>query len=136
MQSFLGTGWAFPIRFQMQDGSVVMASDEEDIRQSLWLLLSTQPGERQTRPRYGCPLQDFVHAPVNSATQALMREAINRAILEFEPRVELEDIEFAHNQALDGQLDIKVHYLVRSTNTRSNIVYPFYQLEGTNVQEV
>ncbi|HEY6896882.1 MAG TPA: GPW/gp25 family protein [Rhodocyclaceae bacterium] len=133
-KSFLGRGWAFPPRFDIPSGRTRMVAAEDDIEESLRILLSTSPGERVMRPQYGCNLRIHVFKGITETTMAAIRESIEKAVLHFEPRVTLEKIEIDAEDAYDGLLRINLIYTVRTTNTRSNLVYPFYFLEGTNAQ--
>ena len=112
-----------------------MVSDAEDIRQSLFLILSTTPGERVTNPEFGCGLQNFIFENIDSTTEYLMRNMIEQAILYFEPRITLNEIEIDTREQIEGVIYITLHYTIRKVNIRSNIVYPFYKLEGTLVDD-
>ncbi|MBR7792645.1 GPW/gp25 family protein [Undibacterium sp. FT147W] len=131
--SFLGTGWNFPPEFSKR-GNVVMVSAEEDIRQSLFILLSTSPGERVMQPNFGCGLKNQVYENINESTVTILKDMIARAILFYEPRVILENIVTDASDAYEGKLNFTIFYTIISTNTRHNIVYPFYLREGTDVQ--
>jgi phage baseplate assembly protein W len=135
-KAFLGIGWSFPPEFQKHVDvlGVKMVAEEEDIAESLKILLSTSPGERVMQPSYGCGLRTKVFGIINQSSVTEIRDIIERAVLFFEPRVELEDIEVDTDDALEGKLKINLTYRVRKTNTRSNIVYPFYFLEGSQVR--
>lgn len=131
--SFLGTGWSFPSKFEKQTKKVAMVSEEDDIRESLIILLSTRPGERVMNPLYGCNLDDLLFAPLNLTLKTYVSDLIDTAILYFEPRIDLEKVDISVNNDLEGELLIELNYMVRSTNTRRNLVYPFYRGEGTDV---
>ncbi len=131
--SFLGTGWSFPPRFDKQTKKVVMVSEEKDISESLMILLSTRPGERVMNPLYGCNLDDLLFESLNLTLKTYVADLIETAILYFEPRIDLEKVEINENNDLEGELLIELKYVVRSTNTRRNLVYPFYRGEGTDV---
>nr|WP_315481736.1 GPW/gp25 family protein [uncultured Undibacterium sp.] len=131
--SFLGTGWSFPPEFSRR-GKVSMVSAEEDIKQSLLILLSTSPGERVMQPTFGCGLKHHVYENIDESTVTLLKDLITRAILFFEPRVKLEMILSDASAAYEGRLDFTIMYRIISTNTRHNIVYPFYLREGSDVQ--
>ncbi len=137
-KSFLGTGWAFPPRFgdSAGSGSTQMVAAEADIRESLGIILSTVPGERIMQPTFGCGIKAYVFEEISESVMTEMRDAIDRAILFFEPRVTVERIEIDASNAMEGRVDVLIDYTVRGTNTRSNMVYPFYFLEGTNVPTV
>lgn len=130
-RSFLGTGWAFPPTFLRGEGAV-MLSEQEDIRSSLEVLLSTEVGERVMQPRYGCDLRRLLFEPLDRTLEAYVADLIETAILYFEPRIVLDDVTFTPRDA-DGRLDIRIDYTITRTNTRGNIVYPFYLGEGTEV---
>lgn len=132
-RSFLGRGWGFPPRFNLRDRGVKQVENEQDIRESLVILLSTSPGERVMRPEYGCPLNSMVFDTINDSTVAEIRDMIDRAVLFFEPRIFLESIEIDTSEQFEGKLEIGLHYRVKATNSRSNMVYPFYFREGTNL---
>lgn len=135
-KSFLGTGWGFPPEFG-QYGSMRTVSAEEDIHESLYILLSTNPGERVMQPTYGCGLKSQVFEEINETAVTVMVDLIKRAILFFEPRVVVENIRVNSGNSediLNGLIKIDITYIVRTTNNRHNIVYPFYFTEGTNVK--
>ena len=135
-KSFLGTGWSFPPRFDDELEDLTMVSDEQDIYESLYLLMSTTPGERPTNPAYGCDLRRFNFKPINDDEKYFMEETIKDAILWFEPRVKCEEVEIDTTSELEGVVYITVHYFIHKVNRRMNIVYPFYKIEGTEVSEV
>lgn len=131
--TFLGRGWAFPPEFSEADGSVLMVSAEEDIRQSLIILLSTRLGERIMQPRYGCNLQGFVFESTDISTLTFLRDTIETAILYHEPRIVLEGIELADRTGREGVVLLDIRYTIIATNTRFNLVYPFYIREATHL---
>ena len=110
-----------------------MVSEEEDIRQSLYLLFSTIPGERVMNPAYGCDLHSLVFERLTPSTENQMVDMIKTSIIRFEPRIILDDVVVNMVDAYQGRIDIGVVYTIRITNSRDNIVYPFYFKEGTNV---
>lgn len=132
-KSFLGSGWSFPPEFDKRSRSVRMVSGEEDINESLRILMATKPDERIMQPTYGCGLRSLIFENIDSSSKTRIRDAIKRAVLFFEPRIDLEDIEIDAERAYEGMLYIKLIYTVRATNSRSNLVYPFYFMEGTNI---
>jgi phage baseplate assembly protein W len=133
-QSFLGTGWNFPPEFNSTAKDVQTVSAEDDIQQSLHILFSTAPGERVLQPSYGCNLRSMVFENITESAMTAIKDIIERAILFFEPRIDLNFIDLDTVKIEQGILNILVDYTVRATNTRSNIVYPFYFQEGTNIQ--
>ncbi len=135
-KKFLGVGWSFPPEFHKQDGltDVKMVAEEEDIQESLTILLSTRPGERIMQPGYGCGLHSMVFETISQSTITEIRDVIERAILFYEPRITLEIVEVGVENVYDGRIDIQLNYTIRKTNTRSNVVYPFYFIEGSHVR--
>ncbi len=134
--SFLGTGWSFPPEFSKR-GSVKTVSAEEDIRESLHILLATKPGERVMQPTYGCGLKSQIFDVIDESSTAVIIDLIKRAILFFEPRIKVELITLDSENSddfLNGFVKINIVYIIRATNNRYNIVYPFYFTEGTNVK--
>lgn len=137
---FLGTGWSFPPGFRKDDKEIEMVSYEQDIKESLHILLSTSPGERVMHPAFGSDIQKMVFETVTESLITRIEDSIERAILFFEPRITVQNIQVkteADSREPDsiyhGVLPINIEYIIRRTNTRSNIVYPFYFLEGSNV---
>lgn len=134
-RTFLGRGWSFPPEFNDQLREPVMVSDEEDISQSLWILLKTSPGERLMLPEYGCNLRKFVFTGIDATSIALMKEMISTAIIKFEARIDLNELVINTDNVVDGLVLIEIQYTIRTTNSRSNLVYPFYLNEGTLIQK-
>jgi phage baseplate assembly protein W len=126
--SFLGKGWGFPPSFDEHSKEVKMLSGAEDIQSSLHILLSTRLGERLMQPRYGCNTDDMLFELMDTTLKTEMKKRIEVAILLFEPRIDLEKIDILQNE-LDGKILITVDYIIRATNTRGNLVYPFYLSE-------
>ncbi|HEY5749067.1 MAG TPA: GPW/gp25 family protein [Chryseolinea sp.] len=126
--SFLGTGWSFPPTFDNTSAQVAMLSGEDDIESSLQILLSTALGERIMQPKFGCNLSDMVFENLDVTLQTEMKNRIEKAILFYEPRVDLEGIALTPDET-GGLIIIDVRYIVRATNTRGNLVYPFYLTE-------
>ena len=131
--SFLGRGWSFPPSFDKTVGRVNMVSDEEDINQSLNILLSTSLGERVMQPTYGCNLVDFQFEPLNVGLIGYLKDLVENAILYFEPRIIVENIQVTEVDSFDlieGKFTISVDYIIDGTNSRYNYVYDFYLREA------
>jgi uncharacterized protein len=134
-KSFLGRGWSFPPEFNHQLREPIMVSNEEDIAQSLLILLKTSPGERLMLPEYGCNLRKFMFTNIDTTSVALMKEMISTSILRFEARIDLNELVINTDNAMDGLVLIELQYTIRTTNSRSNLVYPFYLNEGTLIEK-
>ena len=131
-RSFLGKGWSFPPEFDHQSLTTRMIADETDIESSLHILLATRVRERLLQPDYGCNLDVLLFEPLNTGLKTQMKDRVFTAIYFYEPRVEPLDVTLVSSDA-EGMINIYVEYRVRITNTRHNIVYPFYINEGTNI---
>lgn len=132
-KQFLGKGWDFPPEFNKEIKAVKMLEGEEDVKSSLEILLSTRPGERIMVPDYGCNLDELLFKPLNLTLKTYVVDLIKTAILYHEPRVDINKIEIDPTNELDGVLLINIDYTIRSTNSRKNMVYPFYKGEGTEL---
>jgi phage baseplate assembly protein W len=123
---FLGKGWSFPVSFGDQGRSVRMAQAEDDIRQSLDILLSTSVGERVMRPGFGWKRDALMFEPLSTSFGSYLAREIENAILFYESRIELNRVDFETATDQAGLILIRLDYTVRATNTRTNLVYPFY----------
>ncbi len=132
-KSFLGTGWSFPPRFLDSEQGIEMSSDDDDIAESLYILLSTVPGERLMNPEYGCDLQSQVFQNINTSTKVIIEDLIATAILYFEPRVRLIGIDVDDAGQMSGVVNVSITYEVKGVNSRRNMVFPFYLAEGTDL---
>ena len=129
--SFLGTGWSFPPSFGAGGADVEMVSGTEDIEQSLAILLATAPGERVMQEEFGCDLSGFLFAEISQATLSRIRGVVTDAVLHHEPRIDVNDVEVSDARSHEGILLIRIDYTVRATNSRYNLVYPFYVNEAS-----
>lgn len=128
--SFLGVGWSFPVSFTKGGSKLVTSCRDENIRQSLEILLSTEVFERIIKPYFGCGLRQLMYRSFSSNLSSHIKDKITNAVLIFEPRVTLICVEVAKDPNEDSLLLINLEYIVRSTNARSNLVYPFYLKEA------
>lgn len=132
-RSFLGRGWSFPPTFNRSFAGVEMLEEEADIASSLEILLSTALGERVMLPQYGCNMEDLVFESLDTRTKTLMVDQVETAILYHESRIRLESVRLDDSLELEGAVLIEVIYQVASTNSRFNFVFPYYRLEGTDI---
>lgn len=127
---FLGTGWSFPPEFSQGGAHVGLVSGAQDVHQSLQILFSTRPGERILRESYGCDLSLVQFEDMDQALVNTLRRLITDAVLRFEPRVDLEDVQVVQDNDQPGLLQVLVSYTVRATNSRYNMVFPFHLQEA------
>ncbi|MEM0939796.1 MAG: GPW/gp25 family protein [Bacteroidota bacterium] len=133
-RSFLGRGWSFPPKFALEKTAVVMVEAEEDIAQSILIILSTRKGERLINPEFGCGIHDLVFEEIDTSIKYQIKDLIGTALLFFEPRIKVLDIEVKLDQQVEGRINIIINYVIKTVNKRSNMVYPFYFLEGTDLR--
>ena len=131
--TFLGTGWSFPPYFIKETNSAAMTVGEANIRENLNLLFDTKIGERIMEFDYGTNLHALIFESNTEDLAPQIVDTVSNAILNYEPRIVLEEVKVVDNDVLNGRIDISVHYRVIGTNTRHNLVYPFYLSEGTNL---
>ena len=128
-QEFLGVGWKFPVQLNSQK-DIALSRYDEDIQEAIWLILSTAPGERLMRPDFGCGIHEFVFAPNNTRTAGLVRFHVEEALTRWEPRIELQEVKVETDRSKPALLLISIDYRVRTTDSRFNLVYPFYLERG------
>lgn len=125
---FLGKGWKYPV--SIQNSKIALSEGEDSIRESIMIILGTTKGERVMRPDFGCGIWELVFAPNNTSTATLVTFYIKEALLKWEPRIEVLDVSVTPDEEEGNKLIINVEYRVKTTNTKGNLVYPFYLTEG------
>jgi uncharacterized protein len=133
-ETFIGTGWGFPPTFNAYAKAAEMVNGETDIYQSLQILLTTKLGERILRSDFGCDLSPLLFENITVTLLTKIKEIIKNAILKYEPRIDLNDIYFESDDAINGMIKIEIDYTIRTTNSRQNYVFPFYLEEGTYIK--
>jgi phage baseplate assembly protein W len=126
---FLGRGWRFPVT--VADRSIVASEGEEKIRESILVILGTSKGERVMRPEFGCSINDLVFEVNSTATTTLVAFHVREALIKWEPRIEVLNVSVSPDEEKREQLNIEIDYEVKLTNSKANLVYPFF-LEGKN----
>ena len=129
--SFLGTGWSFPPTFTAGGADVALVSGVQDIQESLQILLSTRLGERVMQDDFGCDLNDVLFEEVDQGLVNRITSMVTNSILYHEPRITLDHLDVSQSESEQGLLLISITYTVRSTNSRFNMVYPFYINEAS-----
>ena len=128
-QQFLGVGWKYPLQ-RKQQGGISLSQYEENIKEAIWIILSTAPGERLMHPDFGCSIHELVFAPNSAGTAGLARFYVEDALTSWEPRIDIEEIEVQADPGNPALLLISISYQVRTTDSRFNLVYPFYLTRG------
>ncbi len=130
-QSFLGSGWSFPPTFTRGGANVSLVDGNEDIEQCLQILLSTRLGERVMKDDFGCDLHDLLFEEIDQSLVNNLTRMITDAILYHEPRITMDNLDVSESESQAGLLLINITYTVRNTNSRFNMVYPFYINEAS-----
>jgi phage baseplate assembly protein W len=127
-KAHLGVGWAFPVK--PQNGRLRYARHEDDIEQAIEIILLTGRGERPMRHEFGTNARTTLFEPNSAATRRALAANVRRALIEWEPRIDVERVEAVASDDKPSLLLVHVDYVVRATNSRFNRVFPFYLVEG------
>lgn len=128
--SFLGKGWQFPIQVDETTGRIKLSAGEENIAESIRIILRTFHGERVMRPEFGSGVNNFLFSETSATNRGLLKSTIMRAIIEWEPRVDEVDVSVTMDSQQPTLLQVAVAYRIRQTNEIANLVYPFYLESG------
>jgi hypothetical protein len=121
----IGRGWRFPI-LPDETGSLGYVGGDISVEQSLKILLLTDLRERVMRADFGCKAPSLVFAPGSVQYLGLLETTVREAIRDWEPRVETERVSAEVDPEDETRVTVSIYYLVRQTNTRNNLVFPFY----------
>ncbi len=121
-----GKGWAFPVQFDPEGGTTVMAEDVDDINQSLYILFTTEIGERVMQPEFGSALKRMLFESINEHFITYMRLVLTKSITVFEARIQPLSIEFYQDENEPGKYIMHLEYMVLSTRRKNNFLFPFY----------
>lgn len=124
-RDFLGKGLRFPVSINLS-GGVSSSQLEENVRQSIFIILGTAPGERINRPRFGCQIHDLMFAPNNDVTAARAEVFCEEAIYKFEPRIAKVSCTALANVDEPNRLDVRIEYVISGKHDKRNLVFPFY----------
>ncbi|MEB3317625.1 MAG: GPW/gp25 family protein [Cyanobacteriota bacterium] len=126
MGSPLGSGWSFPPSFDRFSGNVKLTSDVDNVRENLHVLFSTDVGERIMLSNYGTPLRQHLFGALTETTSHQLKLEIRNVIMEWEPRIDVLDIQINNRQELHGRFELFVEFQLRITGARGSMIYPFY----------
>ncbi|CAD0233003.1 GPW/gp25 family protein [Planktothrix agardhii] len=121
---YLGQGLRFPVQINLQ-GNLDLSAEEQNIRESIYIILLTQWGERVYRPNFGCRLSELNFAPINQQTLMLMRIYVQEALELWEPRIIVDEV-LTDPDSYQGRVDLNIIYHLQKTYERRSIVFPFY----------
>jgi uncharacterized protein len=131
-RDYIGLGWPFPVK-PGPGGRLRLTGGEEKIKQSIWIILSTAPGERQMRPSFGCGIHDLVFEANTAALRGMVQQRVRDAIVRYEPRIDVIDVRVESPEEARNYLMIWIDYRVRANNAFFNLVYPFMINEGPGI---
>jgi phage baseplate assembly protein W len=134
MGSFLGSGWSFPPEFPREASEVRMSHDDQDVAESLRILFGTALGERFLVTRYGLDMRTILFDPLSTTMRTFLKERIATSILVYEPRIRVLALEVSSPDPNDGRLLVSLEYEIRATNSRYNLVFPFYRGDANEVR--
>lgn len=132
-KAFLGSGWAFPVKFSEGNLQLSMTWYEANINDSIDLILMTKQGERIMEPQFGSGLQQFFFRKMDETLKGEISDAVKTSLLNNEPRITVSDVMVSYADMLNGLVEINIIYIYNQTNTRHNYVFPFHLQEGTNL---
>jgi phage baseplate assembly protein W len=124
---FVGRGIAFPMRVN-PTGGLALASGDDEIAESIRLILGTSPGERPMRPDFGCPIHDHVFAPADASIIGMIGFEVRNSLTMWEPRIDVLDVTVSQDESRPSLLYIDISYEIRDTNDPRNLVFPFYAI--------
>jgi len=127
--NIIGNGWLFPIEPDAT-GGLGYVSGDQNIEQSLRILLQTDRGHRVMRPDFGCTAGRLVFAPGSAHFLREIERAVREAVRDWEPRIELDDVRAELSPRDETIALVAIDYRIRASNTRENLVFPFYLLDS------
>ena len=122
---YLGRGWNFPVMPDNVSGGMQYEAGPEKVRESIEIILDTEPGERVMRPTFGCGLRRYLMQPNTVATRALIKRDVELALSLWEPRIKVGSVDVTPGD--DRSLVyIAIAYVHIRDGRPGNLVYPFY----------
>ena len=126
-EAFIGQGLSFPLK-TTASGAIALVGADQELRESIRLILGTAYGERPMRPEFGCGIHDLVFAPANSTTAGQASYEVRRSLLRWEPRIDVEDVQVTFDASNSALMYVGVTYTVKGGNDPRNLVFPFYTI--------
>jgi phage baseplate assembly protein W len=124
-EDYIGRGWRFPLGTDAS-GSIALNSEDRELEQAMRLILTTAPGERPMRPKFGCGVHDFVFASADATTAGRLSVEVKRALTFWEPRIEVKSVDVSVDQFARNTLYINILYERKGSYDPRNLVFPFY----------
>jgi phage baseplate assembly protein W len=130
-ERFIGRGWRFPIKVNAR-GAIDWSDGPDRLRDAIWIVVKTAMGERVMNPEFGSGADGFVFQPNSAATRAELAQAVRKALVTWEPRIDLDSVRIDEVAGEASQVTVAIDYRIRSTNELFNLVLPFYLEEGVS----
>lgn len=124
-QRFLGTGIKFPPQVDPGTGRFALSSGPQSVKESLYLILMTNRGERWLEPTFGSRLMSYTFMDTSITMLSMFSDELRSSILSQEPRISDVDVNI-DAESREGCLIISITYTLAATNTQDNMVFPFY----------
>jgi phage baseplate assembly protein W len=118
----LGRGWGFPLAPDPANGRLAYAEGPEKVRQSILLILETEPGERVMRPDFGCGLRRFLAQPNTVAVRAEIQREIELSLAAWEPRIQLTEVDASPGDD-PAEVEIGISYVHVRTQRPDSLLY-------------
>ena len=131
---FLGTGCKFPVQIDPATGRFMTVSGNRSVKESIYLILMTQRTERLVRPDFGSDIMSFTFMDTGTTMLSILKRNLSQTIMREEPRISDLEITLEHRDR-QGVIIINLDYMVAETNTRENMVFPFYLDRGSTEAE-
>ena len=128
---FIGRGWRFPIKVNAR-GAIDWSEGPDRLRDAIWIVVKTAMGERVMKPEFGSGSDGFVFQPNSAATRAALSQAVRKALVTWEPRIDLDSVRVDEVPGETSQVIVAIDYRIRTTNELFNLVLPFYLEEGVS----
>jgi len=132
-KDFLGSGWAFPVTFSKGNLELNLTKFEENINDSIDIILQTNIGERCLEPTFGTGLNRYLFDKMDESLKGGIIDTVKYSLLDNEPRIEVKNVVVTFSEEQKGTVLINIEYIYNKTNTRHNYIYPFYIKEGTSL---
>jgi uncharacterized protein len=128
-KDFLGSGWKFPPRLDAR-GRIELVHQVQDVEEAIKMIVMTRKGERPMRPEFGCEIHGLMFAPNDAATGGLARRYVTEALMRWEPRIKVVNVDAEPDPENEGRLVVSIQYRIPALNSERNLVFPFYVIPG------
>lgn len=124
-RAFLGAGMKFPPQIDPGTGRFAVSTGGQSVRESVYLILMTSRGERWLEPGFGSQMASYAFMDTSPTMLRMLSDDLRNLLLTQEPRISDVDVEF-DPEVKNGCLLVSIRYTVAATNSRDNLVFPFY----------